>query len=89
VEVAYATPAAQAILEVALPAGANVAQAVEASGIRKRFPSIDLESNRVGVWGKLARLDTVLQAGDRVEIYRPLIADPKAVRRERAKSSKD
>jgi len=88
VEVAYATPAAQLILEVSLPAGSTVGDAIEASGIAARFPDIDPRA-RVGVWGKLSTREAVLAPGDRVEIYRPLIADPKTVRRERAKASKD
>lgn len=88
VEVAYALPDEQLLLSVDLPAGATVADALEASGIRERFPGLDLESAKVGIFGKLTRGDTVLKARDRVEIYRPLIADPKEVRRKRAAEGK-
>lgn len=86
VEVVYAAdPGDQALLRVCIPPRASVGQAIELSGIRSRFPEIDLKALRVGVFGKLTTLDAPLRAGDRVEIYRPLIADPKQVRRERAR----
>ena len=85
VEVAFATPARQAILEAQVPAGATVEQAIRQSGILERFPEIDLAKNPVGIFGERARLADVVQDGDRVEIYRPLIADPKEARRARAK----
>jgi putative ubiquitin-RnfH superfamily antitoxin RatB of RatAB toxin-antitoxin module len=88
VEVAYALPEQQLLLPVDLPSGATVADALEASGIRERFPELDLENAKVGIFGKLTRVDTVLKARDRVEIYRPLIADPKEVRRKRAAEGK-
>jgi hypothetical protein len=65
-----------------------VAEAIERSGIIERFPEIDLAKNKVGIFGKLAKLDKVLQPGDRVEIYRPLIADPKEARKKRAAQGK-
>ncbi len=88
VEVAYARADVQVILEVGLDDGATVEQAVRESGILERFPEIDLGSNKVGVFGKAAKLDAALRDGDRVEIYRPLIADPKAVRKQRAAEGK-
>jgi uncharacterized protein len=88
VEVAYALPDQQLIIPVKLPAGSTVADAVNQSGILKKFPEIDLTNNKVGIFGKLTLLDTVLRAKDRVEIYRPLIADPKEVRRQRAQEGK-
>jgi len=84
VEVAYARQDEQRILSVAAGKGLTVREAIEQSGILRRFPEIDLTVNRVGVFGKLAQLDQVLEPGDRVEIYRPLIADPKAMRKQRA-----
>jgi len=84
VEVAYARQDEQRILSVAAGAGLTVKEAIEQSGILRRFPEIDLTANRVGVFGKLVQLDQVLEPGDRVEIYRPLIADPKAMRKQRA-----
>lgn len=88
VEVAYARPDVQVILPVQLPPGATVAEALRESRITERFPEIDLEQAKVGIFGKLARMDTELRAKDRVEIYRPLIADPKEVRRQRAAEGK-
>ncbi len=88
VEVAYARPDEQVIVEVEVAEGATLQQAVEQSGIAGRFPEIDLEKGKMGVFGKAAKKDRVLLAGDRVEIYRPLIADPKAVRKQRAAAGK-
>ena len=88
VEVAYARPDEQLILEIELTAGSTLLQAVEQSGIIARFPEIDLHTMKVGIFGKLKKPDQVLQPGDRVEIYRPLIADPKQVRKERAAAGK-
>jgi hypothetical protein len=85
VEVAFATPERQPVLEVRVTAGTNVEQAIRLSGILGRCPEIDLAKNAVGIFGERARLDDVVQDGDRVEIYRPLIADPKEARRARAK----
>jgi putative ubiquitin-RnfH superfamily antitoxin RatB of RatAB toxin-antitoxin module len=84
IAVAY-SPTAGAVDEVALslPAGATLRQAVEASGLLQRHPAIDLEQQRVGVWGKFKSLETPLRDRDRVEIYRPLKVDPKQARRER------
>ncbi len=89
VEVAYAKPDEQVILEVNGKVGMTVRQAVEASGILKRFAEIDLDNTDMGVFGKLARKDAVLSPGDRVEIYRPLIADPKEQRKKRAAEGKE
>lgn len=88
VEVAYARPDKQVILETKVPQGATVAEAIRRSGILEQFPEIDLAVNKVGIFGKLAKLDTPLRERDRVEIYRALIADPKAVRQQRAAEGK-
>lgn len=88
VEVTYALPAKQEIIALRLPAGSTLAQAVEASGLLKKYPEIDLLQNKLGVFGKLSKPDAVLHDKDRVEIYRPLIADPKEVRRKRAEEGK-
>lgn len=88
VEVAYARPDEQVLLPVRVARGATVRQAIEASGILKRFPEIDLARNKVGIFGRLTSLEQVLRDGDRVEIYRPLVADPKEVRRRRAAQGK-
>lgn len=85
VEVAYARPEEQALIAVELDAGARLRDAIEASGIRRRFPEIDLATQSVGVFGRPCALEDDLRDGDRVEIYRPLIADPKEMRRRRAK----
>jgi len=88
VEVAYALRDKQLILPLEMDPAATVRQVIERSGILARFPEIDLEVNRVGVFSKLTKLDATLREGDRVEIYRPLIADPKEVRRQRAAAGK-
>ncbi|MDD3762526.1 MAG: RnfH family protein [Nevskiales bacterium] len=86
IEVAYAAPREQVILKLDVRKGTTLADAIAQSGILGRFPEIDLDdgSNRVGVWSRVARLDDTVGEGDRIEIYRPLIADPKEVRRQRA-----
>lgn len=89
VEVAYALPDNQAILSLEVEEGATVREAIERSGIRERFPEIDLDQNKVGIFGKLTKLDQPLRPKDRVEIYRPLIADPKEVRKQRAAEGKE
>lgn len=88
VEVAYALPKQQLIVELMVPEGATAEQAVLQSGIMQKFPEIDLAQNKLGIFGKLVKSDTVLRERDRVEIYRPLIADPKEVRRQRAAEGK-
>ena len=88
VEVAYALPHEQLIVPVKVQIGTTAENAIYASGIMKKFPEIDLAVNKIGIFGKLGKLDAVLKAGDRVEIYRPLIADPKEVRRQREAEGK-
>ncbi len=88
VEVAYALPHQQLIIPVHLPENTSAEQAIIASGIMQKFTEIDLKVNQIGIFGKLARLDSVLHHMDRVEIYRPLIADPKAIRKQRAEEGK-
>ena len=88
VQVAYALRERQELLSLRLPAGATVQRALEASGLLQKHPEIDLAHNKVGVFGKLTKLDATLHNGDRVEIYRPLVADPKEVRRKRADEGK-
>ena len=88
VEVAYAKQDEQLVLQVIGEQGMTLAEAVEKSGILARFPEIDFDSVGVGVYGKKAGKDDVLHPGDRVEIYRPLIADPKESRKKRAAKSK-
>ncbi len=88
VEVCYARPQKQALLRVTLPHSATVAQAIAASNILTAFPEIDLVKNKVGIFGRLAKLDEFLCEGDRIEIYRPLLVDPKDARRKRAAGNK-
>ena len=88
VEVAYAMPEKQIIRPVTVVANTLIADAIELSGIMQDFPEIDLENVKVGVFGKIASLKAKLNDGDRIEIYRPLIADPKEVRRRRAAEGK-
>jgi hypothetical protein len=88
-EVAYGTPEKQALLEVVVEKGTTVEQAILASGIIKRFPAINLEILKVGIWNRTCKLTDLPKKGDRIEIYRPLIADPKEARRRRAEKAKD
>ncbi len=88
VEVAYALVSQQTLLSIQVTPGTTVREAIEQSGILDSHPEIDLSSNKVGVFGKLAKLDAKLREGDRVEIYRPLLADPKEVRKRRAAQGK-
>lgn len=87
VEVAYALPDTQRIVQLRVPEGTTVQEALERSGITEHFPEIDLETADVGIFGRVEKKrDRVLREWDRVEIYRPLQIDPKARRAERAKS---
>ena len=88
VEVAYARPDSQVILTLKVDDDTTVEQAIRHSGILEKFPEIDMEGIKAGVFGKLAKLNSTLRPGDRIEIYRPLIADPKAVRKKRAAEGK-
>ncbi|MFM0728414.1 RnfH family protein [Paraburkholderia strydomiana] len=88
IEVCYASPDGQALIAVDLPEGATLRQALDASGILQRFPGIDLNTQKVGVFGKLKPLDTVLADHDRVEIYRPLLVDPKLSRQRRVEKTR-
>ncbi len=88
IEVVYALADRQDVIPLALPAGTTLKQAVEASGLPAKYPDIDLVKGRFGIYSKLAKPDAVLRDRDRVEIYRPLIADPKEVRKQRAAEGK-
>jgi putative ubiquitin-RnfH superfamily antitoxin RatB of RatAB toxin-antitoxin module len=88
VEVVYALPVRQEVVRLKLPQGATLQQAIEASGLPQKYPEIDPAKGKFGVYAKLAKPDTVLRDRDRVEIYRPLIADPKEVRKQRAAEGK-
>jgi putative ubiquitin-RnfH superfamily antitoxin RatB of RatAB toxin-antitoxin module len=89
VEVAYALPQRQALLAVDVPAGTTAIEAARLSGVAGQFEDIDLDNAKLGIFGKLVAPGQVLQEGDRVEIYRPLIADPKEVRKARAARVKE
>ena len=90
VVVAYSPAAGEVdVIRLSLPAGATVMQALRESGVLERHAGIDLESQKVGVWGKLRAPDDVLREGDRVEVYRPLQVDPKEARRQRYKAHRE
>jgi uncharacterized protein len=87
VEIVYASGSEQVLLTLKVEPGATVKDAIERSGIMRRFPHVDHACATVGIFGSPVRPDSVLREGDRVEIYRPLIADPKDARRKRVKRS--
>src|SRR5690606_27056208 len=74
----------QVLVALTVPAGTTAGEAVRRAGMQERFPELDVAKAKIGVFGRLCSSDRVLAAGDRVEIYRPLLADPKEVRRKRA-----
>ncbi len=84
VEVAYATPGKQSLVSLDVPVGCTVARAIELSGILQEFPGLEPDPNALGVFSRKVPADHCLSEGDRVEIYRPLIADPKEQRKQRA-----
>lgn len=84
VEVSYATPEKQALIRLQVPSGCTVAEAIDLSGIRKQFPDMKIDPSALGVFSRKVTPDHILRDGDRVEIYRPLIADPKEMRKQRA-----
>ena len=85
VRVAVALPGEQEVVELELAEGSRVADAIARSGLAARFPALDFERARVGIWSRPCERDAVLRDGDRVEVYRPLQADPKEARRARAR----
>ena len=86
VEVVFALPGRQKLVEVSLSQGATVGDAVAASGLSTRFPDNDLSACETGIWGRVVSLDKPLADGDRVEIYRPLEMDPREARRQLAEA---
>lgn len=76
VGIAFAKSTAQIWLKIDVPEGSTVREVIERSGILKQFPELDLDTHKVGVFGQIAKLDKVVSEGDRVEIYRPITADP-------------
>ena len=89
IEVAYALENKQTVLSLEVGEGTTLKQAIEISGILDQYPKIDLTKDKTGIFAKLAKLDTILREKDRVEIYRPLIADPKQIRKQRAAAGKN
>jgi len=81
VGIAYADKFKQTWLKLDMPDGSTVRDAILRSGLLNQFPEIDLDRNQVGIFGKITRLDAQLADGNRVEIYRPIIADPETVER--------
>ena len=88
VELVYATPKQQYVTKMTVPIGSTAREVIEKSNFLSRFADIDLSKNRVGVYSRLIALDAALKDGDRLEIYRPLTADPKIVRRKLAREGK-
>jgi len=89
VEVVYGTPTSQKIVEIMVDADTTIEEAIKASNIVAIFPEIDLAVNNVGIWNRAAKLTDSLSDLDRIEIYRPLLADPKEVRKRRAEKAKE
>ena len=87
VEVAYALPEKQFVRQISLPEGSTVEQAIIASGLLTLRTDIDLKKNKVGIYSRSVKLTDEVHEGDRVEIYRPLLVDPKELRRQRAERS--
>ena len=88
IEVVYGTPTHQELLSFTVNEGVTVEQAILESNIIESFPEIDLKINKVGIWNRAAKLADIVKDLDRVEIYRPLLADPKEVRKRRAEKAK-
>lgn len=88
IEVVYATPERQELIALRVPAGTRAIEAVERSGIRDAFPDMVVDESALGIFSRKVSPDYELQPGDRLEIYRPLIADPKETRRQRARQQK-
>jgi putative ubiquitin-RnfH superfamily antitoxin RatB of RatAB toxin-antitoxin module len=82
--VAYATPEKQVLIRIEAPPGCTVAEAIDLSGVRTEFPDIEINPLALGIFSRKVSPGYVLSDGDRVEIYRPLIADPKEMRKQRA-----
>ena len=81
VGIAYVTPTHKVWMKMDMPDGSTIKEAIDFSGLLSQFPEIDLDSQKVGIFGKVSKLDKVLEDGDRVEIYRPITADPDLVER--------
>jgi putative ubiquitin-RnfH superfamily antitoxin RatB of RatAB toxin-antitoxin module len=89
IEVVYGTPTRQEIISCIIEPNTTIEQAILASGIMEEFPEIDLAVNNVGIWNRAAKLKDIVKDLDRIEVYRPLLADPKEVRKRRAEKAKE
>jgi putative ubiquitin-RnfH superfamily antitoxin RatB of RatAB toxin-antitoxin module len=89
IEVVYGTPTRQEIISTTVGENTTVEQAILSSGIIEEFPEIDLVVNNVGIWNRAAKLGDIVKDLDRIEVYRPLLADPKEVRKRRAAKAKE
>ena len=87
IQIAYADAGGAHVFEYEVAVGSSVGRAVELSGVLERFPQIDLGRNKVGIFGRLVDLDALVKEGDRIEIYAPILRDPKQARRRRARDS--
>lgn len=88
IEVVYAAPQQQVVLAFKIDEGTTIQDAIKLSGILVLFPEIDLSKQKIGIFSKPCELTHVIQAGDRIEIYRPLVIDPKEARRARDKAAR-
>ncbi len=89
VSVAYTEPGVAFWRSIEVPEGCTVREAIERSGLLDQFPAIDLTLQKVGVFGKIVKLDTPLRPGDRVEVYRPIVCDPQSVSRRQSAHAQD
>ncbi|MFT5281413.1 MAG: putative ubiquitin-RnfH superfamily antitoxin RatB of RatAB toxin-antitoxin module [Kangiellaceae bacterium] len=89
IEITYALPAKQTLLSLQVAPNTTIEEAIEQSGILQLHSDINLDENKVGIWYKTTKLSTLLKTGDRIEIYRPMTADPKEVRKLRALKAKE
>ena len=89
IEVAYGVATKQSLVPITVPEGTTVEQAIVASKLLDEYPEINLSKNKVGIWSRVVRLTDTVKEGDRIEIYRPLIADPKEIRKRRAEKAKE
>lgn len=89
IEIAFALPTKQTLLALQMEQGLNVEEMIQRSGILNTHEEIDLKVNKVGIWNRTCKLRDIPKQGDRIEIYRPLIADPKESRRRRAEKAKE
>lgn len=88
IEVVFADHRRQKTIQISVPPDSSISVAIKLSGVLLDFPNIDLSKNKVGIFGKLCHLETKIKAGDRIEIYQPLLIDPKKIRINRAKKQK-